>query len=128
MAVIKGWKFPIQINESNGRIQTVEDNECVKQSVKMILSTQLYERKIVPTFGTDLRRYMFEVVSPTFVSDLKKTIASSINKWEEHVLDINVSVQATPGPISTVNTSVDYITDIEPTQERVIHKVDTNEQ
>ncbi|MBQ6143707.1 MAG: GPW/gp25 family protein [Clostridia bacterium] len=128
MSVIKGWKFPIQINESNGRIQTVEDNECVKQSVKMILSTQLYERKIVPTFGTDLRRYMFEVVSPTFVSDLKKTIASSINKWEEHVLDINVSVQATPGPISTVNTSVDYITDIEPTQERVIHKVDANEQ
>ena len=128
MAVIKGWKFPIQINESNGRIQTVEDNECVKQSVKMILSTQLYERKIVPTFGTDLRRYMFDVVSPTFVSDLKKTIASSINKWEEHVLDINVSVQATPGPISTVNTSVDYITDIEPTQERVIHKVDANEQ
>ncbi|MBQ2671759.1 MAG: GPW/gp25 family protein [Clostridia bacterium] len=128
MAVIKGWKFPIQINESNGRIQTVEDNECVKQSVKMILSTQLYERKIVPTFGTDLRRYMFEVVSPTFVSDLKKTIASSINKWEEHVLDINVSVEATPGPISTVNTSVDYITDIEPTQERVIHKVDANEQ
>ena len=128
MAVIKGWKFPIQINESNGRIQTVEDNECVKQSVKMILNTQLYERKIVPTFGTDLRRYMFEVVSPTFVSDLKKTIASSINKWEEHVLDINVSVQATPGPISTVNTSVDYITDIEPTQERVIHKVDANEQ
>ena len=128
MAVIKGWKFPIQINESNGRIQTVEDNECVKQSVKMILSTQLYERKIVPTFGTDLRRYMFEVVSPTFVSDLKKTIASSVNKWEEHVLDINVSVEATPGPISTVNTSVDYITDIEPTQERVIHKVDVNEQ
>ena len=128
MAVIKGWKFPIQINESNGRIQTVEDNECVKQSVKMILSTQLYERKIVPTFGTDLRRYMFEVVSPTFVSDLKKTIASSVNKWEEHVLDINVSVEATPGPISTVNTSVDYITDIEQTQERVIHKVDVNEQ
>ena len=71
---------------------------------------------------------MFEIVSPTFVSDLKKTIVSSINKWEEHVLDINVSVQATPGPISTVNTSVDYITDIEPTQERVIHKVDANEQ
>ena len=128
MAVIKGWKFPIQINESNGRIQTVEDNECIKQSVKMILSTQLYERKIVPTFGTDLRKYMFDVVNPTFVSDLKKTITSSINKWEEHILDINVSVEATPGPVCTVNTSVDYITDIEPTQERVIHKVDANEQ
>ena len=50
MAVIKGWKFPIQINESNGRIQTVEDNECVKQSVKMILSTQLYERKMAALY------------------------------------------------------------------------------
>ncbi len=128
MAVIKGWKFPIQINESNGRIQTVEDNECIKQSVKMILSTQLYERKIVPTFGTDLRKYMFDVVSPTFISDLKKTITSSINKWEEHIIDVNVSVEATQGPVCVVNTSVDYITDIEPTQERVVHRVDPNEQ
>ena len=128
MAVIKGWKFPIQINESNGRIQTVEDNECVKQSVKMILSTQLYERKIVPTFGTDLRKYMFDVVNPTFVSDLKKTVTSSVKKWEEHILDLNVSVEATAGPVCTVNTGIDYITDIEPTQERVIHKVDANEQ
>lgn len=128
MAVIKGWKFPVQINESNGRIQTVEDNECVKQSVKMILTTQLYERKIVPTFGTDLRKYMFDVVSPTFVSDLKSTITSSVKKWEEHILDMNVSVQATPGPVCSVNTGIDYITDIEPTQERITHTVDANEK
>ena len=33
MPVIKGWKFPVQIDKSSGKIQTVEDNECVKQGL-----------------------------------------------------------------------------------------------
>ena len=30
MSVIKGWKFPIQVDKVTGRIKTVEDNENIK--------------------------------------------------------------------------------------------------
>lgn len=127
MPVIKGWKFPVQIDKSSGKIQTVEDNECVKQSVRVILGTQKYERKIVPNFGTDLRWFMFQVVDPNFISDVKKTITDSLNEWEEHIASLNVSVNSSTGPVSTVNVNIDYITDIEPTQERVSQRIDANE-
>lgn len=127
MPVIKGWKFPVQVDKSSGKIQTVEDNECVKQSVRVIIGTQKYERKIVPNFGTDLRWFMFQVVDPPFISEVKESITKAINTWEEHVQSLNVSVNSTTGPICTVNANIDYITDIEPTQERVTQRIDANE-
>ena len=127
MPVIKGWKFPVQIDKSSGKIQTVEDNECVKQSVRVIIGTQKYERKIVPNFGTDLRWFMFQVVDPPFISDVRKTITNSIKTWESHISSLNVSVNASSGPICTVTTNIDYITDIEPTQERVSQRIDAND-
>ena len=31
MPSLKGWKFPIQVDEDTGKIKTVENNENVKQ-------------------------------------------------------------------------------------------------
>lgn len=128
MQNLKGWKFPIKVNEDTGKIETVENNENVKQSVRLILETQQYERKIFPTFGTNLRSFMFEVVNPQFISSLKKAIDSSLRTWEEHIEDMNVSVKASSGMVSVVEANIDYITDIEPTQERVSKRIDANEK
>ncbi len=127
MPVIKGWKFPVQVDETTGKIKTIEDNENIKQSVRIILGTQKYERKVVPTFGTDLRSYMFEIVDPTFIATLRGTINSSLKTWEKHIRDLSVSVKAMPGLVSVVEASIDYVTDIEPTQERVTKKIVSNE-
>ena len=127
MSVIKGWKFPVQVNKTTGKIETIEDNENIKQSVRVILGTQKYERKVVPTFGTDLRSYMFEVVDPTFISTLRSAISSSLKMWEKHITDLEVTVKASSGPVSVVEANIDYITDIEPTQERVTKRIDGND-
>ena len=71
---------------------------------------------------------MFEIVNPEFISTLKETISSSLRRWESHILDLNVSVKASMGPVSTVEADVDYITDIEPTQERISTRIDANDK
>ena len=124
MAVLKGWKFPIQLDEVTGKIKTIEDNENIKQSIRIILETQKHERKVVPEFGSNLQSYMFEVVNPTFVSDVKSSVRSAINMWQDHIDDLNVSVKATNGPIAKVEVNIDYVTDLEPTQERITKKLD----
>lgn len=119
MPVIKGWKFPVQVDKSNGKIKTVEDNENIKQSVRMILETRPNERKIVPRFGTDLRPYMFETISPAVTASLESEVEGAIKRWESHIRDMNVGVKSETGTVSYLEADVDYITDIEPTQERV---------
>lgn len=128
MQSLKGWKFPIQVDEDTGKIKTIEDNDNVKQAIRIILSTQRYERKIVFNFGTDLRAFMFEIVNPEFISTLKEAISSSLRRWESHISDMNVSIKASMGPVSIVEANVDYITDIEPTQERISTRIDANDK
>ena len=123
MSTICGWKFPVQVGD-NGKIATVEDNANIKQSVKMILKTNMFERKVVPEFGTDLRSYVFEVADSNTVSRLRKEVMSSVKRWEEHIADLNVSAKTSGGVVSKIDVGVDYITDIEPTQERVIESID----
>lgn len=125
---LRGWNFPIEIDKNTGKIKTIEDNANIKQAVKIILGTQKYERKIVPNFGTDLRSFMFEIVDPGLVSTLKNSINSSLKLWESHIRDLNVSVKASSGPISKVEAIVDYITDIEPTQEQISTRIDSNDK
>lgn len=127
MSVIKGWKFPIQVDEVTGKIKTVEDNEDIKQSVRIILETQKNERKIYPNFGTDLRSYMFEVVDHVFISNISNTIESSIKMWATHLEDMNVAVNASSGAVSKIEVNIDYITDIEPIQERIYKRIDKND-
>ena len=127
MSVIKGWKFPIQVDEVTGKIKTVEDNEDIKQSIRIILETQKNERKIYPNFGTDLRSYMFEVVDHVFISNISNTIESSIKMWATHLEDMNVAVNASSGAISKIEVNIDYITDIEPIQERIYKRIDKND-
>lgn len=124
MAILKGWKFPIALDKVTGKIKTVEDNENIKQSVRMILETQKEERKVVPEFGSDLRSYMFEVVNTTFVSGVKSSVRSAIERWQEHIMDLNVSVNASNGSVAKVEVNIDYITKLEPTQERFTKKLD----
>ena len=124
MAVLTGWKFPIQLDEVTGKIKTVEDNQNIKQSIRMILDTQLQERKIVPNFGSEIRSYMFGVVNPIYIADIRRSVRSAIEMWQKNIRDLNVSVKATDGPIAKVEVKVDYITNIEPTQERFTKKLD----
>ena len=109
----------IIIDKENGRIKTVEDNENIKQSVRMILETRPKERKVVPKFGADLRPYMFETINPGVISSLEHEVENSVKKWESHVTDMHVNVKSETGTVSYLEAAVDYITDIEPTQERV---------
>lgn len=119
MPVIKGWKFPVQVDEANGKIKTVEDNENIKQSVRMILETRPDERKVVPRFGANLRPYIFDTINPGVISSLKSEVEHSIKTWESHIADMNVGVKSETGTVSYLEAKIDYITDIEPTQERV---------
>lgn len=126
MAKIRGWKFPIQVDKDTGRIMTVEDNDNIKQSIRIILLTQMGERKMVPDFGTNIKSFLFDIVDPVFINDLKKSITQSINSWEEHIKDLKVSIEADGGPISRVNVNIDYITDIMPIEERITHELNVN--
>ncbi len=116
MAGLKGWAFPVEVDEASGRIKMTEDNENVRQSVRLILQTDKGERKMRPNFGTGMNQFMFANVDLRLVKSMSDAIAQSIRLWESHVMGVTVAVQQSQDNNAAVQVDIQYITDISPTQ------------
>ena len=123
MKFLEGWSFPIDIDEQSGKIKTVVDNKLVKQSVNMILQTQIMEHKIFRDYGSEMKSFMFEVVDSNYVHSFKKSIETAIKKWEPHIVNMDISVNANKGPISNIKANIDYTTDISPELEQTTKSI-----
>ena len=123
MKFLEGMSFPIDIDERSGKIKTTVDNKVVRQSLNMILKTQIMEHKIFPDYGAELNSFMFEVVDSNYVHSFKKSIETAISQWEPHIVSMDIHVKANRGPISKIEASLDYTTDISPESERIVKAV-----
>jgi phage baseplate assembly protein W len=57
----------------------------IKSNIKSLLLTQKGERLMQPTFGSDLRRYLFEPISSNLDSFIEDSIMEAINTWMPYV-------------------------------------------
>lgn len=82
----RGWCFPIRF--SNGAISPtimVEEEEDIRQSLHIILSTRLGERVIRPDFGTALHNMVYHNMDLTARTQLKAAIEKAILYWEPRI-------------------------------------------
>lgn len=122
MARLSGWSFPVDVDEATGRIRMVEDNDCVRQNIRLIVQTDRGERKMRPSFGAGLNRFMFQNVDLVLVNRMSDAIARSIQLWEEHIRGVNVRVAQSEENSAAVLVDIDYITDLAPTQREQIEQ------
>lgn len=126
MAKIRGWKFPVEVDKTTGRFMTIEDNENVKQSIKLILQTERTERKMRPTFGTRINQFMFDNIDISLVNNMAREIGESIEMWEDHIEDLQVDVSQAEDNISSVIAEIKYITDMSPEEESIVKVFDSD--
>jgi phage baseplate assembly protein W len=79
-----GWKLPIVV-DSRGRIATVSDDECVRQSVWTILSTARGERVMRPEFGCGLAELVFAPNTPGTAGQVISTVREALIQWEPRI-------------------------------------------
>ncbi len=82
MADVYGWAFPVSVDPSTGRIREVNDEDLVRQSIRMILMTDYGERHYYPDFGCGLRQYAFGFTDYTALRRLEAEVKSCIERWE----------------------------------------------
>ena len=89
-----GMKFPPQINPATGRFVTVSEEESVKESIYLILMTQVSERPLRPGFGSNIMSYTFMDQNLSRINIVTRTIRDQIANQEPRVSDIQVGVEA----------------------------------
>lgn len=127
MAELSGWSFPVDVDEATGRIKMIEDNDCVRQNIRLIVQTDRGERKMRPNFGAGLNRFMFQNVDLVLVNRMSEAIARSIQVWEEHIRAVHVGVAQSQENSSGVAVDIEYVTDIMPAQrEQIEQEIELN--
>lgn len=73
-----------------GDVASLSDVEAVKRSVRNLVQTNFYERPFHPEIGSDIRRSLFEPVTPIVAQMLARRVEDLIINFEPRVELISV--------------------------------------
>jgi phage baseplate assembly protein W len=82
----KGWAFPPTFSKVTGTVDMVSDEEDIRQSLNILLSTSLGERVMQPDYGCNLNDYIFESLNSTTIGYIKERVANSILYYEPRIV------------------------------------------
>lgn len=77
---------------NTGQVTRRRNVDSVKQSLRNLILTNKYERLRNPTFGGNIRRYLFEDVNDITAYEIKSDIEYLIKEYEPRVRLIEVRV------------------------------------
>jgi phage baseplate assembly protein W len=88
---ISGNYLPVP---GSGRdMKVAYDLNVIRNSIKNLFNTIPGERFLLPDYGSDLRRYLFEPISELNGSIIGREIYTSLVRWEPRVNVINIDVK-----------------------------------
>lgn len=70
------------------------NEDAVKRSIKNIILTNYYERRFRPRFGSNIRKYLFDNITPITLSAIEADVRSALKTYEPRANVINVIVSA----------------------------------
>lgn len=80
-----GWAFPPEFSRKAGTCRMVSALDDIRESLWILLSTVPGERVMVPTYGCDLQRFVFQGLTTGLISQVRETVSTAIVRWEPRI-------------------------------------------
>lgn len=103
----KSISFPVRIG-SNGRVAWSVGPQNVRESIRIILMTDLKERLMLPQFGCGLRQYLFEPNNVATRRMIQDSIQQALARWEPRISVESVSVEVDPENATAAIVTIHY--------------------
>ncbi len=87
----RGWKFPVRLN-SIGSIDESQNEVDIKEAIKIIATTAMGERVMLPDFGCGIYDYVFESPNATMLGLVEDSVRTAMIKWEPRIVVNSISV------------------------------------
>lgn len=104
----KGWSFPPAFKSGGFGVATVSEEEDVKQSLEIILSTAPGERVMRPDFGCNMRSMLFEPLNTTVITYMRDQIEKAILYHEPRIDLKRVAMNTANASKGVVLIEIDY--------------------
>jgi len=99
-----GWGLPFGV-DGRGGISLASDDEAIRRSILIVLSTAKGERRMRPQFGCGIHDLLFAPADATTVGLIRYHVTESLAWWEPRitVVDVDADLDADePGRITVV--------------------------
>jgi len=93
----KGWRFPVERDESKERFAVAVYEESIRQSIRIILSTALGERVMRPDFGCAIHELVFAPNSAATRGMAEHYVSEALLQWEPRIEVLEVKAVASGG-------------------------------
>lgn len=103
----RGWSFPVRFTTSLSRVEMVEMEVDVRESLILLLSTYPGERITNPEFGTRVRDFIYADMSNSTLTMLKEEIQRAIKTYEARI-EVNEIILNTDVPEGVIYVHLDY--------------------
>ncbi|MDD3779509.1 MAG: GPW/gp25 family protein [Proteiniphilum sp.] len=84
----RGWSFPPEFNNESRAVKMLEDEEDIRSSLQILLSTRPGERIMVPGYGCNLDELLFSPLNLTIKTYIVDLIRTAILYYEPRI-DVN---------------------------------------
>jgi len=90
-----GWDFPPEFSEGLNEVKMISEEEDIKSSLEILLSTRLGERVMLPNYGCNLQDLIFEKLDRTLITYTKDKIETAILYHEPRIDVISIDITET---------------------------------
>jgi phage baseplate assembly protein W len=103
----RGWRFPVN-PDSQGRLNYVDGDEEIRQSIWLILTTAPGERQMRELFGCGVHDLVFDPNTAALQGLVQENVRASLTRWEPRIDVLDVRAEAPPEQRNILLIRVDY--------------------
>lgn len=103
----RGVAFPPRL-DANGRVEWSSGHRSVRESIRIILTTEPGERLMMPSFGAGLRSFLFEPNVATTHRLIEERIQHAMRRWEPRITVGSITVDSHPDDQMRALVSITY--------------------
>lgn len=103
----QGLGFPPRLDAAS-RIAWSAGPDNIRESIRIILTTEPGERLMLPAFGAGLRRFLFEPNTVTTHRRIEEAVVQSLDRWERRIKLSEVRVEDDPQDTRAALVTVRY--------------------
>tara|TARA_B100000575_G_scaffold233589_1_gene195062 strand:- start:562 stop:975 length:414 start_codon:yes stop_codon:yes gene_type:complete len=103
-----GWGFPPSFNKDLSSVEMVSDEQDIKESLQIYLSTKIGERIMRSNYGCLIHDYIFESIDDNTISTIGHEIKRTIYEFEPRIHVIDVKTNKSDSSQGLINISVYY--------------------
>lgn len=92
----RGWAFPVSFSEKSNTVELSEEEQDIRESLVILLTTSLGERVMRPGYGANMEDLLFESLNVTTASIITNRLKRAILFHEPRVKASNIDMVPDP--------------------------------